>query len=278
MIQRAAIASCVVILCVSAAVRADDLKEGVPRNAAVTDNAVEHLTVRGKAGLAADTALLEAVRRLEKAWNRYDSKDLGEAASALAVLASDKETALRRHFEGVAHALAMARAMASDRAAAVKHVDLSIAALEKAHSLDPDFHETVSYLGSSYGNKIGVSDNPGSAGMQLGPKATQLSADARRADPTNPVILTNCGVDAFFTPAMWGGGIKRAAGFLEKAIASDPNHADAHAWLAVCWMANGDKEKGEARMKLVETKWPEQAKRLGSLRGMLMALEHGGDR
>ena len=67
-----------------------------------SDNSVQHLTVRGKETLAGDAELLAAAKRLESAWNESKADGLEKCAADLVKLSEKKETALRRHYEGLA--------------------------------------------------------------------------------------------------------------------------------------------------------------------------------
>jgi tetratricopeptide (TPR) repeat protein len=79
-------------------------------------------------------------------------------------------------------------------------------------------------------------------GMTLGPRSSSAMDRAVELGPRNPRVWMLRGVNAMFTPAMFGGGIEKAEGYLRKAITlftddkpTPPfpawGHAEAYAWL-----------------------------------------------
>ena len=74
------------------------------------DNRVEHLTVRGKSEVKKDSELLALVVKLDAANSAGDRAGLEEQAKALAALAAKQESAIRRHFEGLANYLIASQA------------------------------------------------------------------------------------------------------------------------------------------------------------------------
>lgn len=99
--------------------------------------------------------------------------------------------------------------------------------------------ETYALRSSVLGQLIG--SNP-FRGMTLGPRSSDAMDRALELGPRNPRVWMLRGVNAMFTPAMFGGGIEKSEEYLRKAIAlfaddkpAPPlpawGHAEAYAWL-----------------------------------------------
>jgi tetratricopeptide (TPR) repeat protein len=102
-----------------------------------------------------------------------------------------------------------------------------------------DMPETHALRASVIGQAIG--SNP-LRGMTMGPRASGAMDRAIELGPKNPRVWLLRGINAMFTPGMFGGGQDRADEYLNKALelfASDTpappapawGHADVHIWL-----------------------------------------------
>jgi tetratricopeptide (TPR) repeat protein len=82
------------------------------------------------------------------------------------------------------------------------------------------------------GQLIGLSRNP-LTGMRLGPRSSALMEEAADAGPRNPRVWLVKGINAMYTPAMWGGGLDKARSHLQRAqelFANDGPAAPLPAW------------------------------------------------
>ena len=221
------------------------------------DNRVEHLTVRGKSEVKKDSELLALVVKLDAANSAGDRAGLEEQAKALAALAAKQESAIRRHFEGLANYLIASQAEGPKNPQGLAALDRAIAALERALELAPKFSESMSYLGSSYGSRIGAGDNPMLDGMKYGPQADRAMKTASAADPDNPIVRLNQGINLLFTPEAWGGSAEGAMAEFKKARELDPGYVDAKVWTAVGMFRVEKQKEGAALFAKIKREHPE---------------------
>jgi tetratricopeptide (TPR) repeat protein len=89
--------------------------------------------------------------------------------------------------------------------------------LEKAAAKDASA-DAFALRGAVIGQMIGTSRNPLTP-MRLGPKSSSLMDRALTVGPSNPRVWLLRGISAYHTPSMWGGGLEKAAEYLDKALA-----------------------------------------------------------
>jgi tetratricopeptide (TPR) repeat protein len=116
-----------------------------------------------------------------------------------------------------------------DKKAGQQAAERGIRAGEKAVSLKPDSAEYYRVLGTLYGQAI--VDIP--SGLNYGAKAKEAINKAVEKAPNSATMYVARGVGNFYLPAMLGGGAKPAIEDFRKAIALDPNNAEAYLWLGV---------------------------------------------
>jgi TolB-like protein/Flp pilus assembly protein TadD len=117
---------------------------------------------------------------------------------------------------------------------------------EKALSMDRDY--ALPYTRISNILQLNA-DNGWSSDIQADLKtAVQLAEKAAALDPQNPYIHWSLSRAAarFMTPE----ALTRSIAAMERAIELDPDYADAHAWLAILYVANGRADDG---LRSVET-------------------------
>ena len=126
--------------------------------------------------------------------------------------------------------------------------------IEAVVEADPENAEALALLGGVLGESIGDSML---RGMTLGPKSSAALKKAFRLDPENPRIALQRGVSYFHTPAMFGGGLEKAIGELQRARqlydrqspdAPWPSwgRVDAYAWLGQALAQVGRKDDARA--------------------------------
>ena len=76
--------------------------------------------------------------------------------------------------------------------------------------------ETFAVRAAVTGQLIGLSRNP-LTGMRLGPRSSALMEEAVEVGPRNPRVWLVKGINAMYTPAMWGGGLDKARSHLQRA-------------------------------------------------------------
>jgi tetratricopeptide (TPR) repeat protein len=109
--------------------------------------------------------------------------------------------------------------------------------------------DAIALRSAVIGQMIGTSRNPITP-MRLGPKSSSLMERAVSLEPSNPRVWLLRGISAFHTPSMWGGGLDKAAEYLDKALGlfanSHPSapapawgHADAYIWRGQVYRRQG---------------------------------------
>ena len=131
-----------------------------------------------------------------------------------------------------------------DKKAGQQAAERGIRAAEKAVSLNGNNAEYLRVLGTLYGQAI--VDIP--SGLSYGAKAKDAINRAVEKAPKSSAVYVARGVGNFYLPAMLGGGPKPAIEDFKKAIALDPNNAEAYLWLGVS--LHKDNRVAEARNAL----------------------------
>jgi tetratricopeptide (TPR) repeat protein len=123
----------------------------------------------------------------------------------------------------------------------------AIEELDKLLATTPDFAEALTLKGAAIGMRI--SFRPSIRGMTMGPASGRAISRALELDPANPRVWLIKGIAAHNTPALFGGGSKKALSALDQSIAlySDNGmgwgYADAYVWRGLTYLNRGDKDK-----------------------------------
>lgn len=121
--------------------------------------------------------------------------------------------------------------------------------LTESLRLDPHSGDAGALLAGVYGAQIAAAP---ARGMSLGPQIASTLRQALAAEPGNPRVVLQDGLNSFHTPAAYGGSvekaeasIRRALTLFEKEPASKPwpnwGRFDAHAWLGQVLLKKGDR-------------------------------------
>lgn len=110
--------------------------------------------------------------------------------------------------------------------------------------------ETLALRSSVLGRLIAASSNP-LAAMTLGPRSSRAMDRALELGPDNPRVWLIRGMNARYTPRMWGGGLERAEEYLARAVqlfesdapaGVEPRWGRAEAYL---WLGNVHRQRKE---------------------------------
>jgi tetratricopeptide (TPR) repeat protein len=125
-----------------------------------------------------------------------------------------------------------------------RYIDDGIGHLQQCLKINEQFAEAHSLLSHFYGNKIGT--NP-LLGITLGPRSGQEMNRAMALETKNPRNYLIAGWSAYFTPALFGGGLDKARAYFQQAIEAFPafqskspilpdwGEAEVHAWLGLVY-------------------------------------------
>lgn len=184
-----------------------------------------------------------ARRVIEAAVPVADRARLGAARVLLdRALAAFPDDPLLQHYQGYALWREAAIVMGTGEAAAARPLLEQADAVLERSATRLAMPETFALRSSAIGQLIGTSRNP-LDGMRLGPKSASLMERAEEGSGAqNPRVWLLKGMSAMYTPAMFGGGLDRAAASLQRALelfASDRpapaapawGHADAYVYL-----------------------------------------------
>jgi TolB-like protein/DNA-binding SARP family transcriptional activator/Flp pilus assembly protein TadD len=172
----------------------------------------------------------------------------GKIISALAVKLSDKERrrlAIKGTDSVAAHDLYL-RGLFQESSFTREGNREAMQFYEQALSIDPDY--ALPYTRISNILQMNT-DNGWSDNMQADlKKAVELAEKGVALDPQNPYVHWSLGraTSRFMTP----GALERGIKALQRAIRLDPNYTDAHAFLAILYVADGRAEDG---LRSVET-------------------------
>lgn len=106
--------------------------------------------------------------------------------------------------------------MSQDKDVRDQYVDKAMELVKKSQEINPEEVEIL--IMQAYVTNAKLSIKPAIRGRTLGPKFDGILAQAKKIDEENPRIYYLQGQSKFYTPAMWGGGKKKALPLLEKAI------------------------------------------------------------
>jgi uncharacterized membrane protein len=183
---------------------------------------------------------------LESSTSRGDGTGIATVRQELAALAAaHPSNGLLLHYLGYAW---YREALLGDAATRQAALDSAEAALTRSARV-LKLAETHALLSTVIGQQIGGSPWKG---MLRGSSMAAEIEKATRLDPENPRIALQRGINAFYTPPAFGGGIDRARNAFERAIALFPRHrapalypawghAEAWAWLGRTRARAGDR-------------------------------------
>ncbi len=166
---------------------------------------------------ANDSLLLQAIGNLNQAIDNWNEADLQSNRAQLERLLdqNDQKYLVHYYIAFAEYNLVNFYQAQKKEDMLAKLLDDGVEHLEQAIQIDVNFAEAYGLLSSLLGQKIGLSPIKG---IFLGPKSGSNMATALELDPNNPRLHYLAGVNAFFTPAMFGGGIDIARNSLKQAI------------------------------------------------------------
>ena len=137
----------------------------------------------------------------------------------------------------------------------------NLRAVIAAHAESAEAH---ALLAAVLGSMIRAGADP----MTTGQDAQHELDEALRLEPNNPRVRLEEGMNAFFVPAEYGGGIGKAEASLRQAVAlleREPRNRpwpnwggfDAHVWLGQVLVKRGDKAAAKQEYEAALTFWPQ---------------------
>ncbi|GAB4370981.1 MAG: tetratricopeptide repeat protein [Calditrichia bacterium] len=192
----------------------------------------------------ADSLLIVARETLENAINLWEEKPLQDSRARFERLLNQTDYPFLVHYY-IAYAdynLTNFYQATESSEMAAKYLDDGIQHLEKSIELHENFAESHALLSTLFGQKIALS--PLKA-MYLGPRSNAAMQKALKLEPTNPRVHLLAGINAKFTPKMFGGGREKARKHLRDAgdlftryqpkslLYPDWGHRDVYAWLGI---------------------------------------------
>lgn len=144
------------------------------------------------------------------------------------------------------------RVLPEDKPTVKEHAEAAIKALEEAVKPDPKNSDVHYLLAEAYCLKLALG-NPIDA-FRLAPKVFSHYEQSVKLDPKNARAYISWGAyGRLNAPQAFGGGPKPALVQLEKAIAVNPQDADAYYWLGVCYKRlNNETKAKECWQKALE--------------------------
>lgn len=144
------------------------------------------------------------------------------------------------------------RVLPEDKPAVKTHAETAMKALDEAVKLAPQNSDAHYLLAEAYCLKLALG-NPIDA-FRLAPKVFNHYEQSLKLDPNNSKAYISFGAyGRLNAPQAFGGGPKPALVQLEKAIAVNPNDAEAYYWMGVCYKRlNNEAKAKECWQKTVE--------------------------
>ncbi|MBK5291280.1 MAG: tetratricopeptide repeat protein [Acidobacteriia bacterium] len=147
-----------------------------------------------------------------------------------------------------------------DKTLGKEAAEAGIGAARQAVSFKPDQAEYHRVLGMLCGQVIPANVM---AGLKYGKCAMEEVEKAVQLDGKSSDIWLSRGVGNYYLPPMFGGGVEKAIGDLQKAVELNPRSSEAHLWLGVALRKAG--RNADARKSLAtslqlnpERKWAKQ--------------------
>lgn len=185
----------------------------------------------------------ETIAGLRRARDRADLAGLAAAAAR-----SQQEISQKPSFQAylelarIEEMICEAGSLAGDKESVKKAAEAGREAAEKAIALNPDSSEAHRLLGSLLSQLI---PHVFGGAFRYGEYSSQELKRAIELDPNNADAHIARGASYFFTPEKYGGGNRKAAEELQKALASNPptdTVATVHVWLAQVYNSEGRRE------------------------------------
>ena len=174
-----------------------------------------------------------ARRAIEVAAPAGDRAALGAARALLdQALARFPDDPLLQHYQGYALWREASALLGRGDAAGAKALLEQADRLLERSARRLRLPESYALRASVTGQLIGISRNP-LTGMRLGPRSSSLMEQAEEVGPGNPRVWLVKGMNAMYTPSMFGGGLDRARAHLQRALelfATDRPVAPLPAW------------------------------------------------
>ncbi len=208
-----------------------------------------------QAGSSADSMFVQAGRLLEQGHNQWSEPLMLQARSIYERLSSHPAHAwLGHYYLGLSdYRLANYYRSKSRETDYERYVDDGIDHLKKSLDLKKNAADTHALLGSLYGLKItGMASS-----FIYGPKSAGCLEKAIELDSTNPRVYLFSGISNKYKPGMFGGGPEKAVRDFLKAITCfrkfrpelpiypDWGREEAHAWLGMVYLEEGDCQAAE---------------------------------
>ena len=170
---------------------------------------------------------------LEKLRNAQDRAALDARAAALHAEAEKAPAdAAKWHRAAIAYSYAAEVAYElRDKRGSQRAAEAGVRDAEKAISINPKVADYYRVLGTLCGQVIPA--NPIMGGLAYGKKAKEALDKAIELDPKSAPAHVAHGVGYFYLPANFGGGPDNAIKDYKRAIALDPNNADAYLWMGI---------------------------------------------
>ena len=218
--------------------------------------------------LAAGPAWSDVVARLDRGAATSDADVLRGAIADCDAIASDTAASARARElarYGAAYAeWRVAFLPGVDRAETTKRLAAARANLRDVIAAHAESAEAHTLLAAVLGSMIRAGADP----ITTGQEAQRELDEALRLEPNNPRVRLEEGMNAFFTPAEYGGGHAKAEASLRRAVAllereprdrPWPNWGgfDAHVWLGQVLAARGDKVAAKQEYEQALTFWPQ---------------------
>jgi len=129
--------------------------------------------------------------------------------------------------------------VAGKKERAKEYLNKSIERVKKSIDIAVDYSDAHALLGTLYGMKIVLDDNP-LAGMIYGPKSKKELEKAVELDPDNPWAHLRLGIRYLHTPQKWGGDKQKALVEFLKAVELSPEVAEFYVWLGIAYKENNN--------------------------------------
>ncbi|MFN7922828.1 MAG: tetratricopeptide repeat protein [Bryobacteraceae bacterium] len=198
----------------------------------------------------------------EKALDAQDRAKLEKLASEAAVTADMQRTDLDAQYRSAQlHSLLAQLAIeVGDKTLGRKAAEAGMEAARRAVQLKDSSAENHRILGTLCGQIIPANVM---MGLKYGKCAMEEVQKAMQMDPKSWLVWVSRGVGNYYLPPAFGGGVNLAIQDFEKAIAINPDAAEAHLWLGIALRKagrNGDARKALAKAVELnpERRWAKQ--------------------
>jgi len=202
------------------------------------------LNLRAQSLSPADSLLLKAKLQLNEAIRQWNESDLQNARALFERLLNqtDKKFLVHYYIAYADYHLINFYQKDEIKDRMEKFLDDGIQHLKQSIELNENFSESFALLSSLLGRKISLS--PFKA-IVLGPRSGTAISKAMLLEPENPRVHFIAGINAYFTPRMFGGGKDKARHSLKKALQLFPEYQspsplypdwgypETYAWLGV---------------------------------------------